>query len=89
MKALNDVFIAGITDRERGVGNQDGLLSDERLINFFMVKFKVRTDWTDCESVENCRTNFFFNFLDESDKNVAFKHGHLSHRAASDFLCDK
>ena len=32
---------------------------------------------------------FFFNFLDESDKNVAFKHGHLSHRATSDFLCDK
>ena len=89
MKALNDVFIAGITDRERGVENQDWAAIRRKMNYFFMVKFKVRTDWTDCESVENCRTNFFFNFLDESDKNVAFKHGHLSHRATSDFSCDK
>lgn len=89
MKALNDVFIAGITDRERGVENQDWAAIRRKMNYFFMVKFKVRTDWTDYESVEKCRTNFFFNFLDESDKNVAFKHGHLSHRATSDFLCDK
>ena len=89
MKALNDVFMAGITDRERGVENQDWAAIRRKMNYFFMVKFKVRTDWTDCESVENCRTKFFFNFLDESDKNVAFKHGHLSHRATSDFLCDK
>ena len=28
---------------------------------------------------ETCRTKIFMSFFDETDENVAFEHGHLSH----------